>query len=201
MKSSTRLLTAVAAAAAALFSTQALHAESTYGYSDTGTGAVSATARVNVNVTIPKLIMLRVGSEGATVDNVNIALAPTSGSFANGDNQTFNWDGTAPVFAASTAAGLNAFAWTNAAGATLTGAVSTPDAGTTGLSAAAILVSAGATDTLQHPGANTGTFTTLPIAANTLLTGTWTYSVDAAAAAAATAGAFSQTVTYTASAL
>ncbi len=201
MKSPARLLTATAAAAAALLSTQALHAESTYGYNSAGTGAVSATARVNVNVSIPKLIMLRVGSAGASVDNVDIALTPSSSTFGNGDSQGFAWDGSAPTFTASTVAGLNAFAWTNASGATLTGAVSTPDTGTTGLTAASILVSANAADSLQHPGANTGGFTTQPIPANTLQTGTWTYSVDAAAAAAASAGAFSQTVTYTASAL
>src|SRR5690606_37144781 len=129
--------------------------ESTYGYSAAGAGTVSATARVNVQVTVPKLIMLRVGSDSTTVDTVAITLAPsTPAAPVDGNSQAFAWDGTAPTFTASAPAGLNAYAWSNT-DATLTGSVTTTP-GTTGLTAASITVAS--TGTLAHPGTDTGTF-------------------------------------------
>ncbi|MGC4396746.1 hypothetical protein [Hydrogenophaga sp. T2] len=200
MKASRQRL-ALAAAAAAVFGTSIAHAESTYGYNTTG-AAVSATARVAVNVTVPKVIMLRVGSDNTAVDTVAITLTP-NGVGTEGNALPFSWDGSAPTFMASTAPGLAAYAWTNVTGATLNGAVTTPDAGTTGLTASAIDVTASTTGTnpLPHPGTNTGTFTPVALAPNVAYSGTWTFGLNPTAAAAAAAGTFSQTVTYTASAL
>jgi hypothetical protein len=103
---------------------------------------------------------------------------------------------------------LTATAWTNATGAGLTGAVTTPFAAGSGLTAADVVVTSDGD--LAHPGANTGAFgagtvpspfTTTTIPRNTVRTATWTYSLSAAGLAAAAAGTHSQTVTYTASAL
>ena len=45
-------------------------AESQYG---SGTGTITAQARVNLSVTVPKLILLRVGSTDTTIDTVTWA--------------------------------------------------------------------------------------------------------------------------------
>lgn len=205
MKATSSLL-ATALAAAALFSTQALHAESTYGYTAAG-AAVSATARVDMSVTIPKLIMLRVGPSGNTRGTVNFSttIAPPATSnipqFDEGNSMAFEWDGGAPTVTASNApVELLAYAWTNVSGAVLNGLASDVVANSTGLTGASILVSnTGVGDTLLHPGPDAENFAQVDLTPNTALRGTWQYSL--APAAANGFGTFSQTVTYTASAL
>lgn len=206
MKTSSHIL-ATALAAAALFSTQALHAESTYGYSTDGS-AVSATARVDVTVTIPKLVLLRVGSGSTTVDAVNLALTPvipgaTTATLGSSQAMDTGWDGqTLPSFTAPTVGtSVVAAAWTNnATGASLSGVATTP----AGLSATAITVTATAGtngNLLDHPGATTGSASVVNLGANTLYTANWAYNVDPAAIATSTAGAYTQNVTYTATTL
>ncbi|PZO17822.1 MAG: hypothetical protein DCF26_08970 [Burkholderiales bacterium] len=205
MKTSFKLL----ATATALFLTSTgLQAESTYGYSATGATGNTATARVNVTVSVPTLVLLRVGTSGAAAQAANITVAPTpgipggvaAGALVGGNSQASGWDGTAPVFGATPSAAINAFAWTNSAGGgSVTGAVTTAFPGPSGLVAANIDVTS--TGTLAHPGANTGTFAPTPLTRNTLATATWTYSLSAAGLANAAAGAHSQVVTYTATAL
>ncbi len=199
MKSSTRLLTAVAAAAAALFSTQALHAESSYGYSNT-TAPASASAELNVTVTVPKVVLLRVGSSNAQVDTVTIGLTPS----LNGtdltpvNDQNIAWDGlTTPTFTA-TAGTVGAAAWTNAPSAELTQVTTAP----ANFGADLITVSTTAPATgvaLAHPGANLGTSTPTALTGNQLYTSIWNYSIDGAAAAALPAGEYITNVVYTAS--
>lgn len=199
MKSSTRLLTAVAAAAAALFSTQALHAESSYGYSNTA-AAASASADLNVTVTVPKVVLLRVGSSNAQVDTVTIGLTPS----LNGtelsplNDQNIAWDGTTlPTFAA-TAGSVGAAAWTNAPSAELTQVTTVP----AGFTADLITVNTTAPGTgaaLTHPGTDLGTSTPTSLTGNQLYTSIWNYTIDGTAAAALPAGDYTSTVVYTAS--
>lgn len=182
-------------------------ADSSYGYSSSGVAAtgISAKASVKINVTVPELILLRVGT-GNVIDTVNITATPTiggvTGALTNGNDVgaggTTNWDGAAPNFGASaTSAAVNVYTWTNADNAKLTCAVSADTLSTINLSKTKIKV---ASTTLAHPGTSTacGATDSTPITRNTLMTGTWTYSIDAADVLAAYAGTASETVTYTA---
>ena len=203
MKTQLKALTAAMGLGLVLASGSAM-AESTYGYNATTptTSNVTATAKLRITVNIPKLILLRVGSDGATVDDVvftavpNVQSAPGPLSI-EGDSVAATWDGVAPTFAATTPNNpVNAYLWHNATGgATLSCAVSTPF--TTGLTAADVTVSG--TGTLTHPGTTTACSTpTTPLARNTLFTGVWTFGVNSAGMAAAAAGADFEVVTYTA---
>ncbi|WP_020395318.1 hypothetical protein [Thiolinea disciformis] len=185
-------------------------AESTYGYQGTGVGGVTATAKVQVTVTVPKLILLRVGTEGSTVDNLaftaagSVASAPTT--LTTGNSLASTWGDSsgavAPSFTNTAGQTLTAYAWTNASGGSLSCATvaNTMFVATNGLTSADVKVSS--TGTLAHPGTDTscaGPATTLT--KNTLATGTWTYSILGSALATAQAGEHKQTTTYTASAL
>lgn len=183
-------------------------ADSSYGYNSSGVATTSITAKasVKINVTVPELILLRVGT-GNAIDNVNLTATPTiggvTGALTNGNDVgaggTTNWDGAAPNFGASaTSAAVNVYTWTNADSAKLTCAVSADTLSTINLSKTKIKV---ASTTLAHPGgASTacGGNDPTPIDRNTLMIGTWTYSIDAADVLAAYAGTASETVTYTA---
>jgi len=211
MKTPFKLLASAGAAALVLTST-GLQAESTYGYNPAGAAGATATARVNINVTVPTLILLRVGSNAAVVDTVTLALQPNPGipgplgaasPLTAGSSQASGWDGTAPIMSATaTPATLTAIAWTNSAGGgNVNGAVTTPFAAASGLTAANILVTSGGGGSLAHPGADTGTFAATPFARNTVVSSTWAYSMNPAGLAAAAAGSHTQVVTYTATAL
>lgn len=211
MKTTFKLL-ATAGATALLLASPGLKAESTYGYSAAGAAGVTATARVNINVTVPTLILLRVGAAtGESTLNFsatpNATAAPTSATLAalTGDtsNAAANWDGTAPTFSAPTGQTVRAYAWTNSAGGGQLGLASVVNTALTGIDPAAITVDATGVNGAMpaHPAntatnANFGTFTR-----NTLHAADWTYSVDATALNAASAGTYEQVTTYTASAL
>ena len=192
------------AATVAALTTSAAMAD---GYSAAGTGTVTATAKVTINVNVPKLILLRVGADNATVDTltfaptVSIPGAPTTP--ADGNNVNAPWTGAAPIFTAPTAQTLTAFAWTNSSGGGQLGLASVETAGATSLTAANILVTPTVvTGALPaHPAstttnANFGTFTR-----NTVHSSTWAYTVDGTALTASTPGAYTQTTTYTATSL
>lgn len=211
MKNTFKLL-ATAAGAAMLLASPGLQADSEYGYSATGSAGVTATARVNINVTVPTLILLRVGP-ATTVSTINFTAtpsatdAPTGATLAalTGDtnNAAANWNGAAPTFTAPTGQMVSAFTWTNSASGGQLGLATAVNTPLTGITPAAITVAvaAGAGTMPVHPAttttnANFGTF-----ARNTLHSADWTYSVDPAALAAASAGTYEQVTTYTATAL
>ena len=81
-------------------------AESQYG---SGTGTITAQAKVNLSVTVPKLILLRVGSTNTTVDTVtwtstlSIPGVPTT-PLASVNNTNVDWNGAAPTVATASAA-------------------------------------------------------------------------------------------------
>jgi hypothetical protein len=199
MKNALKLGRTLVAVAVGLTAGNAL-AESTYGYNSAGTGTVTATARVNLSVTVPKLILLRVGSANTTVDTLSWAVGasipavPTSP--VNGNNTGVNWDGTAPTLTSpASPAALNVFAWTNAAAGTINcalGAWSQAGGPTNANFTVAV------TGTLPHPGANLGACASTAFGSNTLATGTWTYSLGGTPGSWA-AGAYTNVITYTAS--
>jgi hypothetical protein len=178
-------------------------AESTYGYASSGTGTVTANARVNLSVTVPKLILLRVGAAGAPQTNLawTVGLTIPAGAVApvNGNNTGVTWDGTAPGFAAITnPAAVAAFAWTNSSGGgSLACATTALTAG--GPAAADYAVSSAAG--LAHPGTTAACATATTFARNVLQTGSWTYSVLPATLNALAAGAYTGLITYTATSL
>lgn len=176
-------------------------AESTYGYNAAGGGTVTATARVNLSVTVPKMILLRVGSATGSGDTAawtvgaSIPGTPTTPS-GTGNSLAANWDGTAPTLSPTASpAALNVFAWTNASAGALScalGAWSAPggpadaDFGVT------------VTGSLPHPGAHLGACASTAIPSNVVLSGTWQY-VLGGTPGAWSAGAYTNVITYTAS--
>lgn len=178
-------------------------AESTYGYSSTGTGVVTATARVNLSVTVPKLILLKVGSSGATIDTLSwttgfsIPATPTTPS-VTANSAGVVWDGTNPTVSTSaTPAAVPVAAWSNSTGSTVNCLATAIAAG--GPTLANFTVAS--TGTLPHPGANLGACAaTAAIAANTLVSSNWTYTLGGTPSTWL-AGAYTSVVTYTATSL
>lgn len=179
-------------------------AEAQYGYSTTAAG-VTAQAKVNLSVVVPKLILLRVGSDNTTIDTLawtsapSFVTAPTPLVAAN--NQQVPWTGAAPTITVTSApspAALTVSAWTNAATPTINCAMGTwtgPASG--GPANADFTVAATGASVLPHPGANLGACASTTFVRNTLYTGTWTYSL-AGTPTSWQAGTYTNTVTYTA---
>jgi len=193
-------LAAALCAGLALSSGTAL-AESTYGYNSAGGGTVTATARVNLSVTVPKMILLRVGSAGATTDTeswtvgASIPATPTVPA-VTANSAAVIWNGVAPTMTASASpTALSVYAWTNATAGTI-------NCGLGAWSAAGGPTNANftvtVTGTLPHPGANLGACASTAITSNTLLTGTWQY-VLGGTPGSWLAGVYTNIVTYTAS--
>ena len=195
----TPTLAILAGACLSLLGTNAL-AESTYGYNAAGTGVVTANARLNLVINVPKLILLRVGSSGATVDtltwNSGLTWATAPGTLTNGNNVGVDWDGAAPTITAGTQpAALNVYAWTNATTATINCSVGTWVGTNSPVNSDFEVTVIG---TLPHPGANLGACASTTFPSRTLASGTWTY-VLSGTPASWDAGVHTNTVTYTAS--
>lgn len=182
------------------------HAESTYGYNASGTGTVSATARVAIEVKVPLLILLRVGVSGAPTGtpDVSLAVSPDAAgvpggqtSLSNGNAIATGWNGAAPTFTAPPPVSIPVYVWTNApTGGSLSR--DTPIVTTNGPTNTDLLVNSTGS-ALAHPGSNLGgSAPTVSFATNTLLSGSWTYSLDASAIGNLKAGTYTTTVTYTA---
>ena len=176
-------------------------ADSSYGYQSSGTGGVSAKANVKVTVTVPELVVLRVGSADV-IDELKLkAQATVSGApgliTADGNNKTATWDNTATPTLASDSKSVNMFVWTNANNVKLT---CSSDTGLSTINLAPKDIKVASSGDINHPGTTTecaaGTNTAIP--RTKLSTATWTYSVDATALSAAYAGTATQTTTYTA---
>jgi hypothetical protein len=175
----TALLGAVLAAVAC-----GANAESTYGYAAAGAGTVTATARVNLSVTVPKLILLRVGSASTTVDtaswSVSASIPATPTAPVNGNNTGVNW-----------------YAWTNSTTPTINcsmGAWSQAGGPTNANFTVAV------TGTLPHPGGNLGACASTAFPAGSLAQGTWQYSLGGTPGTWA-AGVYTNTILYTAQGL
>ena len=197
----TPTLAILAGACLSLLGTNAL-AESTYGYSPSGTGTITASARLNLVINVPKLILLRVGGDGTAITDLIWNAGPTwsgaPGTLPASDvsNQATTWDGAAPTITAGTQpAALNVYAWTNATTATINCAVGT-FAGTNSPANADFTVTV--IGTLPHPGANLGACASTTFPSNTLASGTWEYALSGTPASWG-AGVHTNTVTYTAS--
>ena len=200
----TPTLAILAGACLSLLGTNAL-AESTYGYNAAGTGVVTANARLNLVINVPKLILLRVGSSGATVDtltwNSGITWVTAPATLTDGDNQATNWDGTAPgTGTTANPAAISAFAWTNSSGGgSLAYAATAFGAGGPALGDITVASAPGLVHPAPSPLAAASTGATV-FARNTLATGSWSFALGGTPAAW-TAGQYTSTVTYTATSL
>ena len=200
----TPTLAILAGACLSLLGTNAL-AESTYGYNAAGTGVVTANARLNLVINVPKLILLRVGSSGATVDtltwNSGLTWATAPATLTDGDNQATNWDGTAPgTGTTANPAAISAFAWTNSSGGgSLVYDATAFGAGGPTLGDITVASASGLAHPAPSPLAAASTGATV-FARNTLATGSWSFALGGTPAAW-TAGQHTYTVTYTATSL
>lgn len=177
-------------------------AESTYGYNSAGTGTVTATARVNLSVSVPKLILLKVGTAGAVVDTLSwtlgysIPATPTIPA-VTGNNVAVVWSGAAPTSPAMTnPAALAVSAWTNAATTSTVNCAMGTWVGPAG-GPANVDFTVTSTGTLPHPGANLNVCAATAFPKNTVATGTWAYALGGTPASWP-AGAYTNVVTYTA---
>ncbi len=196
-------LTPLAIAALALVSAGSALAESQYGYSSAGTGTITATAKVTLKVTVPKLILLRIGASNASVPTDDLIWATgfsipgASTTPANGNDQLVDWSGAAPTATVTPSSNnpITVYAWTNAATGSINCAAPTwaPAAGGPTNADFAVTV----TGTLPHPGPNLSACASTNFPSNTVATGTWKY-VLGGSPASWQAGAYTTTVTYTA---
>ncbi len=208
MKNRSKLLSAMLGAALLTVGGHAF-ADSTYGYNAAGTGPVTATARVNFNVSVPLLVLLRVGGAGGTIDAVNFALTPTVTGIAtlsDGSSMPGSWNpANAPTFLATPASNaLTASAWTNSPNnASVTCSATTGFVAASGLTSSSILVanSAPVGGGLTHPGTTTACGTPTTLTRNTLQSSTWTFTLAPGALTGTAAGSYAQQVTYTAATL
>lgn len=182
-----------------------LHAESRITTVTAPTTALSTTARLNFAVNVPRILYLRVGDAGATINTVTFTAGLAGITVPTTDSVT----------AAAPPVGLGTMAvadtngasdgqvgvqlWTNNGTANLNcaGAALTSGANTIPLSAITVtsLASGGS---LAHPGSSLScTSATRGSAGTNNLTDTWTFAYAPAALPAA--GAYTTVVTYTAS--
>lgn len=173
-------------------------ADSSYGFNTSG-GAAQASAHVDLKVTVPNLILLRVGSTNGTVDlqewTVGGSIPSGSTIASSGNDVPVDWNGTAPTLTPVNPSAITAYAWTNGATAAITCGMGAW-AGTGGPVNADFAVTS--TGTLSHPGANLGACASTPFSPNTLLSSTWTYSLGGTPTTWA-AGVYTNQITYTAS--
>ena len=207
MTKSLRVLSVVAGAAAILVG-GAARAESTYGYSSTGAApALTATAKLNVTVTVPKLILLRVGADNTALSTAAMTATLLGGIpgglgvLANGSNLASAWSGAAPAWNNATSNVIRAYAWTNASGGgSVTPAVTTDFTDLnlkTKIAIASTLVSGLG---LTHP-ATMNLTTAIPFAKNAVASSDWVFSITGADLGTTDAGALSAQMTYTATTL
>lgn len=173
-------------------------ADSQYGYT-TGSGSITANANVKLSVSVPKLILLRVGSTNTTIDTASwtstfsipgVPTAPVAGSGTSVD-----WNGSPPTASVTPANNtLTVYAWTNANSGTIncTAPVMAPTGGPVNADFTVTV-----TGSLPHPGGNLGACTSTSFNSNIVATGTWQY-VLGGTPANWKAGSYATTVTYTA---
>ena len=170
------------------------------------TTSLSATARLNFAVNVPRVLYLRVGDAGATINTVNFN-GGLSGSLATlpVSDQVFS-GALPPALGTITATDNNGASdgqvavqlWTNNGTANLTcsGAALTAGAATIPLSDITVTSTVGGT--LGHPGANLGcTAAARGSAGVNNLADVWTFGY--APSALPVAGSYTTQVTYTAS--
>lgn len=201
----TPTLAILAGACLSLLGTNAL-AESTYGYSPSGTGTITASARLNLVINVPKLILLRVGGDGTAITDLIWNAGPTwsgaPGTLPASDvsSQATTWDGVAPTVTITNPADVTASAWTNSSGGgSLAYAADAFAAGGPTLGDITVASAPGLAHPAPSPLAATSTGATA-FARNTLATGIWSFALGGTPDTW-TAGQYTSQITYTATSL
>lgn len=188
------------------FMTSAVLAEQTIGVQPVGTPAV-ATAKLNVKVVVPNIVVLKIGSVGSTVDNVQFDVGATG--FSAGNSQSYSGAIPPSLNVTPVNSTVAVGAWTNAAaGANLMCALGTHPSVATALPSAGgdISIVSGGAGNLVHPGGTNTTLascdgsTTSSIASLTTLGGNFSFGTATAVTGYA-AGTYGNQVTYTATTL
>lgn len=200
---------AIASAAGTLFAGSAV-AESTIGIQPSGTSA-SATARLNVKVTVPTIVVLKVGTAGTTVDTTEFKVGATGVTGAVPNNSLGYASGTVPPLLSVTPTSVNVAvaAWTNGASDAKITCARGSLSGTTDLPYPSdIIVASSGTNPPSHPGSDLSacdgtTFST--ITKLTTYAGSWDFgytgNLTSTGPGGYTAGNYGNVVTYTALAL
>lgn len=181
-----------------------VQAESRISANATG-AAMNTTAALKVSVAVPRILYLRVGDAGATVNTVNftVGAAGLTLPVANAVQSTVPGTGTITALsdeAGATTGAVTSRLWTNNGTTTLTCSSTNIAAGSVNLNKTEFTVAT--SGTLPHPGSDlacSGSSGPLGAAGVNDLTGTWTYSYVPALLPAA--GTYTGTVTYTAAQL
>ena len=201
----TPTLAILAGACLSLLGTNAL-AESTYGYSPSGTGTITTSARLNLVINVPKLILLRVGGDGTAITDLIWNAGPTwSGApstlpVSDVSNQATTWDGAAPTVTITNPADVSAFAWTNSLGGGSLAYAATPfTAGGPTLGDITVTSAPGLVHPAPSPLAALSTGATV-FAKNTLASGSWSFALGGTPVTW-TAGQYTSQITYTATSL
>ena len=201
----TPTLAILAGACLSLLGTNAL-AESTYGYSPSGTGTITARAQLNLVINVPKLILLRVGGDGTAITDLIWNAGPTwSGApgtlpVSDVSNQATTWDGTAPTVTITNPADVTASAWTNSSGGgSLAYAATAFGAGGPALGDITVTSASGLVHPAPSPLAAASTGATV-FAKNILATGSWSFALGGTPVTW-TAGQYTSQITYTATSL
>ncbi len=195
MKKMNKTLLTAALAAGLSITAGSVLAESQYGYNSDGKD-VSAQANVKLKITVPNLILLRVGSDNGTIDELAWAVGASSPKeLGDASNKNLDWDGSAPILEVKEPDALEAMAWTNGSSATLNCAMG--DWNTSGGPASSdfIVTSDGK---LPHPGENLGACQSVKFESNVVLKSAWKYVLKGTPTSWK-AGVYTNTVTYTAS--
>jgi hypothetical protein len=182
------------------------HAESRISAIDGATtGPMATTAKLNFKVVVPKILFLRVGALGATVNNVTFTVGLT-GALATLPVADAVYGGALPpAFTSSVAddegasdGAITVGLWTNNGSSTLSCAGSALTSGTNTIALSNVTVANAGTGTLSHPGASLAcTSGSRGAAGVNNLADTWTFAYAPTVLPAA--GNYTTTVTYTAS--
>ncbi len=169
-------------------------------------GPMTTNAKLNFKVVVPKILFLRVGALGATVNNVTFTVGLT-GALATLPVADAVYGGALPpAFTSSVAddegasdGAITVGLWTNNGSSNLTCAGAALTSGGNTIALSNVTVANSATGTLGHPGTSlacTGTNARGSTGVNNLAD-TWTFAYAPATLPAA--GNYTTTITYTAS--
>lgn len=199
-------LTTCLLAIAATCATGSALAESRITAVPSTTTSLTTTARLNFSIVVPRILYLRVGDLGATINTVNFAVG-LGGSLTGLPVSDTVFNDPLPVGVGTVSAGDDSGAsdgqipvqlWTNNGTSQLTcnGAPLSSGSNTIPLSEVTVTSSGGGS--LAHPGPNLGCVSAARGGAGTNnLTDTWTFAYSPATLPAA--GSYTTTITYTAS--
>ena len=183
-----------------------VHAESRVTAVSSGTTALSTTSKLNVSVSVPRILYLRVGDAGATINSVTFTVGLTGLTPLPQNDVVYS--GAMPVgVGAISVADTNGTSdgqvavqlWTNNGTANLNCSGAALTSGTNTIALSQITVTSAAAGTLGHPGGSLAcTSATRGSAGVNNLSDTWTYAYTAPATLPA-AGNYTTQITYTAS--